>query len=424
MSTPIPPTQERPPLAMRRRTVIACANCRRRKVRCITMEQPPSTPCVRCRKRQLPCEYVTIRDSEGDSPSAPGEGSDTDSPTSPRRMDWAPALTPGNFPPGHGAPPALSSAHPSTSSGSSSSITPGIRGSFRPPATRPRSSVPLHNPPQFGSIQPAFHHPRPAPTHPSMNSGHYLSGSNFSPAYPSSQTPSFYGSSPNPADHGPAYNQTYRPDRPSTASMAHNEYQLQGARAHDYLTTRQLPAQPYPPSAWPSMAPDASADYSFDPRYDDTRAGVEGNMVIVLERPTLEAASYPSSDALTGHLGTELKPIDPCFIWLRFRRHIVKYITAHEKKTFGWENLHPTESSCAAGYREFAKRIAALTAEYDRWHEVVEICALVEKDPSGFERQETGILGSKTPSERTALGAVVRSAVLVLLSLQLQWSPG
>ncbi|KAJ6534201.1 hypothetical protein B0H19DRAFT_1185510 [Mycena capillaripes] len=48
----------------RRRTLVACTNCRKRKMRCITTEQPPKNPCARCTKKGLPCEYVSVEDDD------------------------------------------------------------------------------------------------------------------------------------------------------------------------------------------------------------------------------------------------------------------------------------------------------------------------------------------------------------------------
>ncbi|CAK5282618.1 unnamed protein product [Mycena citricolor] len=44
------------------RSMIACTECRRRRVKCVTNEIPPVTPCARCVKRQLACEYVATQD--------------------------------------------------------------------------------------------------------------------------------------------------------------------------------------------------------------------------------------------------------------------------------------------------------------------------------------------------------------------------
>ncbi|KAJ6537278.1 hypothetical protein DFH09DRAFT_1283651 [Mycena vulgaris] len=51
----------------RRRVYIACSNCRRRKIRCITNEESPEMPCERCARRGFTCEYRAV--CEGDVPS-------------------------------------------------------------------------------------------------------------------------------------------------------------------------------------------------------------------------------------------------------------------------------------------------------------------------------------------------------------------
>ncbi|KAJ7865364.1 hypothetical protein B0H14DRAFT_2734540, partial [Mycena olivaceomarginata] len=48
----------------RRRTLMACAHCRRRKTRCITSEQPPTKPCANCTKKHLNCEYFAVDPDE------------------------------------------------------------------------------------------------------------------------------------------------------------------------------------------------------------------------------------------------------------------------------------------------------------------------------------------------------------------------
>ncbi|KAJ7179904.1 hypothetical protein C8R43DRAFT_381464 [Mycena crocata] len=53
----------------RRRAMIACTNCRKRKIKCVTTEEPPRNPCARCTKRALSCEYVAVdEDSTPESP--------------------------------------------------------------------------------------------------------------------------------------------------------------------------------------------------------------------------------------------------------------------------------------------------------------------------------------------------------------------
>ncbi|KAK6987573.1 hypothetical protein R3P38DRAFT_2574875 [Favolaschia claudopus] len=51
----------------RRRAMISCTNCRRRKIKCVTTEEPPRKPCQRCTKRGLVCEYVAAEDDEPDT---------------------------------------------------------------------------------------------------------------------------------------------------------------------------------------------------------------------------------------------------------------------------------------------------------------------------------------------------------------------
>ncbi|KAJ7772253.1 hypothetical protein B0H16DRAFT_166810 [Mycena metata] len=48
----------------RRRVIIACTNCRKRKIRCLTPEEPPENPCERCVKRGLRCEYITVTNQQ------------------------------------------------------------------------------------------------------------------------------------------------------------------------------------------------------------------------------------------------------------------------------------------------------------------------------------------------------------------------
>ncbi|KAJ6463396.1 hypothetical protein C8R45DRAFT_519088 [Mycena sanguinolenta] len=51
------------------RNRIACTNCRKKKIKCMTEKKNPSptTPCERCSKEGLKCEYVAISNNEGSS---------------------------------------------------------------------------------------------------------------------------------------------------------------------------------------------------------------------------------------------------------------------------------------------------------------------------------------------------------------------
>ncbi|KAJ7142421.1 hypothetical protein C8R44DRAFT_725777 [Mycena epipterygia] len=57
-----------------RRVYIACLNCRKRKIKCVTTEESPDKPCERCAKRGLTCEYVSVGDQEFPSPTSTQSG--------------------------------------------------------------------------------------------------------------------------------------------------------------------------------------------------------------------------------------------------------------------------------------------------------------------------------------------------------------
>ncbi|KAJ4482675.1 hypothetical protein C8R41DRAFT_841075 [Lentinula lateritia] len=57
------------PATRRRRAQIACRNCRKRKIKCVTNEEPPHNPCERCQRKGLTCEYVAV--GEPSPPSTP-----------------------------------------------------------------------------------------------------------------------------------------------------------------------------------------------------------------------------------------------------------------------------------------------------------------------------------------------------------------
>ncbi|KAJ6578326.1 hypothetical protein B0H19DRAFT_1062833 [Mycena capillaripes] len=65
--------QSNSPFEVRRRTLVACSNCRKRKIKCVTEERVPRNPCVRCTKKGLHCEYALPSDhpSASENPPAP-----------------------------------------------------------------------------------------------------------------------------------------------------------------------------------------------------------------------------------------------------------------------------------------------------------------------------------------------------------------
>ncbi|KAJ6536908.1 hypothetical protein B0H19DRAFT_1079308 [Mycena capillaripes] len=56
-----------PPFLTRRRVIIACTHCRKRKIRCLTAEDPPLHPCDRCTAKGRKCEYITITNQKAGS---------------------------------------------------------------------------------------------------------------------------------------------------------------------------------------------------------------------------------------------------------------------------------------------------------------------------------------------------------------------
>ncbi|CAK5284675.1 unnamed protein product [Mycena citricolor] len=68
-----------------RRMPMACVNCRRRKIKCVTSTKQPSAPCERCTKRKLDCEFVPV--SESAEQVAPHRRSTLGGGKPPRRPD-------------------------------------------------------------------------------------------------------------------------------------------------------------------------------------------------------------------------------------------------------------------------------------------------------------------------------------------------
>ncbi|KAJ7229894.1 hypothetical protein GGX14DRAFT_553394 [Mycena pura] len=97
------------------RTVVACLNCRMRKVKCMPTNEPPTNPCARCKMYNLICEYVSpgererVRENDIADPDTPLATSWThDQPMQgPPAASSAepPASSPGRYPPHAAAGP-------------------------------------------------------------------------------------------------------------------------------------------------------------------------------------------------------------------------------------------------------------------------------------------------------------------------------
>ncbi|KAJ7702766.1 hypothetical protein B0H17DRAFT_1127707 [Mycena rosella] len=73
-----------------RRVYVACLACRRRKIKCVTASEAESTPCARCTREGIPCEYAAVQHHDGGS-STPSPDAQGRSPAS----DWGTELQPG-----------------------------------------------------------------------------------------------------------------------------------------------------------------------------------------------------------------------------------------------------------------------------------------------------------------------------------------
>ncbi|KAJ7468941.1 hypothetical protein B0H11DRAFT_1395204 [Mycena galericulata] len=56
----------------RSRVYIACSNCRRRKIKCIT-DDSEQTSCARCMRKGLLCEYLAVNDEQNAAAKRPGD---------------------------------------------------------------------------------------------------------------------------------------------------------------------------------------------------------------------------------------------------------------------------------------------------------------------------------------------------------------
>ncbi|KAJ7609718.1 hypothetical protein DFH06DRAFT_1374930 [Mycena polygramma] len=219
---------ERPPrkfVLRHRRTIIACSYCRRRKIRCVTTEQPPTNPCAYCTRKGLTCEYVgadSCRHSRKGSPDlsvADRSDSGTDSSPPPSPPLWTPSMTPAYFSPLYLDQEAVDQS----------------QHQFSPSA--------------FRSAQPVL---SPAPTF--RRSHHEVSTQGATSLHHGYSFPP-----PNLVPH---------PNRRHSASgVDSNAYGLQAAHAYMYLSSRA--SSSHSPHPCPPGSPEFFVDYSQMPGLDD-----------------------------------------------------------------------------------------------------------------------------------------------------------
>ncbi|KAJ7491524.1 hypothetical protein B0H11DRAFT_1010279 [Mycena galericulata] len=135
-------TSEIPP-----RVQMACSNCRKRKVKCIT--QSEKTVCLRCQHNGLLCEYVATERQARSKDSAPFEHSTPDSgntratqATSSHNHGPSPTYGPKN-PPEGAKPPYMYSGAPLMPMAHPPPINPEASSLYRPPhpASEPLTPV-------------------------------------------------------------------------------------------------------------------------------------------------------------------------------------------------------------------------------------------------------------------------------------------
>ncbi|KAF7358714.1 C6 finger domain [Mycena sanguinolenta] len=141
------PVAKKPP-----RSLVACYHCRKRKMKCITTEQPPTNPCANCIKKNLQCEYIAV-DSEDRSESAARFGKDSTLSAPTFSTDQPPVCASGQ--------PANRMMYPSFEhypASATDGYLPGTIPSFEPPPfyTFPQSDPSFHPTALPGSVNYAF----------------------------------------------------------------------------------------------------------------------------------------------------------------------------------------------------------------------------------------------------------------------------
>ncbi|KAK7038441.1 hypothetical protein R3P38DRAFT_544921 [Favolaschia claudopus] len=201
----------------RRRTIIACVHCRRRKIRCITTENPPKNPCAYCVRKRLTCEYVaashpTEPDQQSSASASPLLTGGSDLPPEPELIDldlpsigprvWAPPLTSANF--------------------SSTSIPPSL--------DRHRS---LHR--------------RESPSSSQLNPNLIRSASSCSASSCSASTSKSKHRSSSSSSSSHSHHPPRRASAPMLLPTPSSSSTSPGAGPYDYLAPRYRPSPPQPP---------------------------------------------------------------------------------------------------------------------------------------------------------------------------------
>ncbi|KAJ7616541.1 hypothetical protein FB45DRAFT_1105764 [Roridomyces roridus] len=203
------PHHNAPHATKKRRTIIACLTCRKRKLRCITFEQPPTNPCQRCARLNLTCEYVSVSLADAEPSQdqipvqAPRAGSLESTAATPTSIDFSAGHHGGNI-----APPLPYTAPP----------PPGARPRYYGRALPPLGASGSSNPAmEFGTG-----HPDPQFLGLDVNTGtgqfNPADASGYPPTVGYGMQPDVHGSYPHssgpwaPGAHGPSGSEVFEPE--------------------------------------------------------------------------------------------------------------------------------------------------------------------------------------------------------------------
>ncbi|KAJ6572432.1 hypothetical protein DFH09DRAFT_1277392 [Mycena vulgaris] len=220
MSAQLPPDSATPFFIRPRRTYLACLNCRKQKIKCLTAGE--DTPCERCTRRGLECEYKAVSEVQANSASPPRGGGEG------RRGTVQEPPPPSKYKPTPGQ-------HPSRGSGGTTRRNPLYSGHSYSVPSGPTPMYPGNN---------------PTPQAQFLAGGH-------------SAQYNYAATNPAAIQSTPMYQGTHPPSQPQfpTSGPSNNQYSHSGAQ-------RQLPqttgAPPHASSGLPNQQHGGSSGYSSD----------------------------------------------------------------------------------------------------------------------------------------------------------------
>ncbi|KAJ7434469.1 hypothetical protein FB451DRAFT_1467591 [Mycena latifolia] len=252
MSLPFhPPSkpEDSVPFALRkRRTTVACSNCRQQKIKCRPRNGSVTEPCERCALRGLTCEYVPVGEQEEqmrfatDIPPVSTSSKSRGGRPGPPPLPYT-APPPPNLAPRYAGRPMPDLGLTSTQFAQPDSSFPGASQGFMdsryssPSLAGWSGSMPGPSPGTFPSTQ----------SHPPLNAGYFTTHDGSYPGNPSFAPPSVMNQGYNLPQHQDAFN-------PHPATHHPGNYP-QGMQFFDPASvpgpsSAQGPSQPYAPTVY------------------------------------------------------------------------------------------------------------------------------------------------------------------------------